>query len=211
MIKNIVFDLGNVLIYFDPKRFLKDKGFSSEEIAFIHQEIYCSHEWVDLDLGVITREEAKNRILLRNAERAELLDASFFVDELLTPIAENIALLARLKPKYSLYYLTNYHKEAFRYTHNRYSFFNHFTGGVVSADVNLIKPDPAIYTTLLERYALNRKETLYIDDLEKNAAAAASLGMEAIHLEKPEYLRTQLQKKGIEIKGNANLSIAEGK
>lgn len=193
MIKNIIFDLGNVLIDFHPLQYLQNAGLSPEDVEFVHREIFLSDEWVDLDRGTISREKALEVICSRNPQQKNLLLTHSDFMKVLTPIEYNASQLEGLKKKgYKLYYLTNYHDELFDICFRNYDFFRHFEGGVVSAKVKYIKPQPEIYETLLDKYRLNPGESLFIDDLEKNTRAAEKLGIRAIHLKKPEELKSHL-------------------
>lgn len=194
--KNIIFDLGNVLISWDPAGYLRGKGLSEDEQTFLVRELFGSPEWVELDRGTLTAAEAISRIAARNPAREKLIRDHSDFHPMLHPIGENTGLLEGLKKKgYRLFYLTNYHDELFDTTVAARDFFHHFEGGVVSARVKLIKPDRAIFETLLEKYGLDARETLFIDDSLKNVEAAAGLGMETIHLTEPSLLKKLLEEK----------------
>jgi len=194
MIKNIIFDLGNVLINFQPEKYLQSAGLSQNEVDFVLNEIYRSDEWVELDRGTITRDEALQKIYSRNPSRRELLKNHSDFMKVLTPIEFNTSRLNGLKEKgYRLYYLTNYHDELFEICFNNYDFFKYFDGGVVSAHINFVKPQPEIYLSLLEKYNLDPRNSLFIDDSEKNTIAAQKLGFQTIHLEDPEDLKDKLE------------------
>ncbi|MBI9097605.1 MAG: HAD-IA family hydrolase [Spirochaetaceae bacterium] len=154
-----------------------------------------SKEWVELDRGSISREAALQAIYSRNPGKETLLkDHSDFM-KVLTPIEQNTDLLKKLKKRgFNLYYLTNYHSDLFQKTFQKYDFFRFFNGGIVSAAVKLIKPDPAIFSLLMEKYALKADECLYIDDSKKNTEAARKLGIQSIHLKKPGGLKKDLSK-----------------
>ncbi|MBB6479233.1 HAD family hydrolase [Spirochaeta isovalerica] len=193
MIKNIIFDLGNVLIDFQPYSYLVSQGCSTAEADFLYEEIFRSAEWVELDRGTISAKQAIEAIKKRNPGQEILIDRFSDFMPILTQIEENTVLLDDLKSEgYRLFYLTNYHEELFSRTKEAYSFFDHFEGGVVSAHVKKIKPDPEIFTILLGKHNLIPEETLFIDDSLANAEAAEKLGMEVIHLEKPEMLKEEL-------------------
>jgi len=198
MIKNIIFDLGNVLVSFQPELYLKSKGLSSDDVNLVYKEIFLSKEWVELDRGTISRDEALKAICDRNESDKKLLMENTDFEKILEPIAENVRILGELKKKgYKLYYLTNYHEDLFEYSYDKLGFFHHFDGGVVSAHVKLIKPDPPIYKKLIEKYHLQPEETLFIDDSEKNTQAATELGIQAIHLPDYNVLEELLKKSNI--------------
>jgi len=114
------------------------------------------------------------------------------------PIHESVDILMDLKRKsYPLYALSNWNDEKFRVALKKFPFLNLFDGYVVSGFEKLAKPDPAIYKVLLERFDLNPRETLFIDDRPENVAAARNLGMEAVRFTSPYDLETDLVSYGI--------------
>jgi len=193
LIKNIIFDLGNVLIDFHPKKYLSNRGLADEELDFVYREIFLSDEWVELDRGTITRDQAFKRITARNPDKGNILiDYSDF-ENILVPIKSNIDIFSELSNRgYKTYYLTNYHAEAFEYAYNNFDFIKCFDGGLVSADVKLIKPDPRIYNTLQTNYKLVPEESLFIDDTLENVEAASKLGFQIVHLKNQKDLRELL-------------------
>ena len=184
-IKNIIFDLGNVLINFNPKEYTNNEK--------LLKEVFASPEWLMLDRGTLTYEEAKEIFKKRIPEETEkineLFDSKFF--ELLTPIKENTELLPQLKEKYDLYILSNFHKDAFEEIYEKYDFFKCFKGKVVSCYYHLLKPEKEIYEEILNKYSLKPEETVFIDDMKVNIDAAEKLGIKGIHL--PDY--TKLKEK----------------
>lgn len=193
MVKNIIFDLGNVLINFQPVKYLQSLGLTESEVDFIHKEIYLSEEWVELDRGTLTKKEALSRICERNENKRQLLENHSDFMKVLTPIESNTSLLQGLKEQgFRLYYLTNYHDELFTICFNSYDFFRNFEGGVVSAHIKFIKPQPQIFKALLEKFSLNPEESLFIDDSLNNTLAAEKLGIQTIHLEEPALLKMKL-------------------
>jgi len=196
MIKNVIFDLGNVLISFQPHRYLLSQGCTDEEADFLYREIFTSPEWVELDRGTITASQAVSTIKERNPEHRDLIEKHSDFFPVLNPIDENTSLLKKLKAEgFKLYFLTNYHDELFTRTREKHAFFDEFEGGVVSAHVKKIKPDPEIYRILMEKYSLNPVETLFIDDSKANTVTAEQLGMSVIHLENPNDLDRKLKEK----------------
>lgn len=194
MINNIIFDLGNVLLDFYPKEYLQGKGLGSEDLEFIYKEIFLSDEWIELDRGTITREEALKAITARNPDQVELLLSFTDFEEILTPVIPNVAVLKELKNRgYKIYYLTNFHSENFSHVLLNFDFFKSFDGGVVSADVKLIKPDHRIYITLKDKYNLIPEESLFIDDTKENVDAAMELGFNAFHLTEQAALKDLLE------------------
>ncbi len=132
MIKNIIFDLGNVLLDFNPRNYLKNK-IEEKYIENVYEAIFKSKEWPMLDRGTITEKEAEKNIITRNKEyENEIKEAFNNWYELLTPIQISVQILNSLKKKgYKLYYLSNFHCAAFDYVSDNYDFFKLFDGGVI--------------------------------------------------------------------------------
>lgn len=183
MIKNVIFDLGNVLLNFNPIEYLRKKVNDEEKVQEIFKEIFLSKEWAMLDKGLITEEEAMDRICSRSNGNDKLIRLA--MDnwyEMLTPIEDMIGTLKKLKNKgYKIYYLSNFHMLAFEDVTNKNEFFQLFDGGVVSFKEKLLKPEKDIYNKLIERYKIDPKESVFIDDTEANIAGAKELGFQTIH------------------------------
>jgi 2-haloacid dehalogenase len=112
-------------------------------------------------------------------------------------IPQNVALLRKLKEKYKLYGLTNWSAETFPIVFNRYPFFTLFDGIVISGEEKLIKPDKKIFELMLERYHLEAKNALFIDDNVKNIHAAKEMGFATIHVKENTDLKTELYAMGL--------------
>lgn len=193
MYKNIIFDLGNVLLSFNPKDYLKSK-ISEDRIDNVYKAIFQSEEWIMLDRGTITEKDAINRIIERNNTYRDDINLAFkdWYD-ILRPIEDAVEVLTKLKKNgYNIYYLSNFHELAFKEVTTKNNFFELFDGGVVSYAEKLIKPEEEIYKLILKRYNLNPKETIFIDDTKSNVDGASKLGIKAIFLDNPKKLRENL-------------------
>lgn len=179
---NFIFDIGNVLVDFKPEPFLRSLLNDPPLEEEINRIIYKSNEWIRLDRGDITHEEACGIFCAREPQYRELICRTMErIPEMLTPISETAELLPKIKAAgYSLYYLSNYHKELSRYILEKYPFFGLFDGGVFSCDIHALKPDPEIYRCLLDKYALDPRDCLFFDDVEENVSAAESLGIKGV-------------------------------
>ena len=179
MIRNIIFDLGNVLISFIPSEYLKKKNYPSNIRNTIINDIFHSEEWKKLDNGDITVPEAIDSIVLKSAlSREEIALVFNFRTDIMFPLDDNVRLLPELKKHgYRLYYLSNFPLDSFEEVKNDYFFFRYFDGGIISSEVKLSKPDIRIYRYVLEKYELKPGECLYIDDIEENVKASESAGM----------------------------------
>jgi FMN phosphatase YigB (HAD superfamily) len=198
MINTIIFDLGNVLLDFDPMGYLKKK-YSVEESLFLYGAIFDTNEWVGLDRGSLSDEEALNQIIERNPDKELLLrDEMSSFCTMFTPIDSTVEILKQLeKENYNLLFLSNIHLRIFEYAFNRYEFFKYFNGGICSSKVKMLKPDKDIYIALIEKYKIDPSMSLFIDDTIQNIETAKNLGFNTIHLEKPGTLKGTLREFGI--------------
>jgi epoxide hydrolase-like predicted phosphatase len=179
MIKNIVFDLGNVLISFKPSEYFDKKNYPANIKATILNDIFASREWQMLDEGVISTREVIEAIALTSSLKKEEIAHIFNLrTEVIFPLDSNVRLLPGLKKRgFRLYFLSNFPLDLFEGVKTGYYFFRYFDGGVISAEAKFTKPDPRIYEALLEKYSLIPEESLFIDDIEINVQAAESAGM----------------------------------
>lgn len=194
-IKNIIFDLGNVLISFNPEKYLEENVKENIRNDFLNK-IFKSKEWLDLDRGILTYNEAK-KIFKEKIPNASIeIDKYFDIDiyNMLGEIKENTALIQNLKSKYNLYILSNFHKNAFENLNKKYEFFKYFDGHVVSCYYNQLKPEVEIYENILNKFNLIPSETLFIDDTEVNIKMAKSLGINGLHLKDYTQLKENLIK-----------------
>ena len=132
--KNIIFDLGNVLILFDPSGYV-NKSVSPEKREKFLDVVFKSDEWKKLDLGTLSYENAK-KIFKEKLKDCDSEVDMLFGDNLyglLKPIMKNTELLKNLKKNYNLYILSNFHKESFETVSSKHEFFGYFDGGIVSA------------------------------------------------------------------------------
>lgn len=174
MIKSIVFDMGNVLVRFDPELFMDRYSLTGEDRKLIRNEVFRSVEWTMLDRGVIDEEIAEQRILPRLPER--LHDAARGLietwDDPIVPVEGMLELLQALKAKgYRLYLLSNAATRQPIYW-ARAEASKLMDGALISAEVKLLKPDPQIYRTFLRKFALRPEECVFIDDTPINVEGA---------------------------------------
>lgn len=184
MQKNIIFDLGHVLVNFHPNRFLEQR-IPLEKREKIRTLIFLGEEWQNLDRGTLTQEEALEKFIQKMPEEEKLLRSVFpqYLSDCLSENQENSKCLARLKQKgYALYILSNFHRDLYEKIRKEWRMFGAFDGEVVSCYYHLMKPEKEIYTTLLEKYALIPEECIFIDDRKENIEAAEKLGIKGIHL-----------------------------
>ena len=183
MKRNVLFDMGNVLVRFDPALFLRRLGLEGEDAQTLDREVFRSVEWVRLDRGDITDEEALVRFRSRLPERlhstAETLVTRW--DRPYTPIEGMPELVAELaRAGFGLYLLTNASLRHWSYW-PRFPIAEYFQDRIMlSADWRLLKPDPAFFEKALSMFGLDRRECLFIDDHAPNVESALRLGLPAV-------------------------------
>lgn len=194
MIKNIVFDLGDVLLEFKPERYLERKFSDPAKCRRLYEAIFQSDLWIELDRGTVTAGEAMAAICRRCPGLKRDIELVFSDwESILIPIEGTVSILEELKrAEFQLYALSNFHLSAFEKVYRRYHFFKLFDGLVISAKIKRVKPEPEIYQYLLEKYSLKAGETLFIDDRPANLAPAHDLGFKTIHFTGPLELRKAL-------------------
>jgi len=182
MIKNIIFDLGNVLLSFRPSEYFDKHNYPETVKGKILTDIFSSKEWLMLDNGDITVPEAIEAISKKSSlNKKEIAHIFNLRTDLMFPLDQNVRLLPELKKEgFRLYYLSNFPVDIFEEVRSGYFFFRYFDGGLISADARYSKPDPGIYKLIFEKYSLIPDECLFIDDNEENVKTGESLGMKGI-------------------------------
>jgi len=196
MIKNIIFDLGNVLISFIPSEYLKKKNYPENIRNTILNDIFRSNEWKMLDNGDITLGEAIEELTMKSTLKREEIALVFKMrTEIMFPLDNNVRLLPALKKRgFSLYYLSNFPLDIFEEIKNDYFFFRYFDGGIISAEVKLSKPDERIFSFLLNKYSLNPEESFFIDDNEENVRSAGKLKIKGLATFGSENISEMIEK-----------------
>jgi putative hydrolase of the HAD superfamily len=195
---NIVFDLGGVVVTYDRAGLLAELYADPRMHAAVHATIEEHFEWAELDRGTLPEAEA----VARAAERGGLpaVEIARFIGRMgvaWTPVHETVDLLYRLRARgHPLFCLSNMHPESTAFLERTFTFWEVFTGKVISCRVGFCKPEPGIYEHLLTRYALAPRETVFIDDLEPNLEAAAAFGIRTIRFEDPGQCAAALRDLG---------------
>lgn len=198
MIKNIIFDLGNVLIRFKPEEFV-NKNIKKEYREKFFNAVFKGQEWADLDRGVLEYSDAvkifSEKIPECSSEIKKLFDN--YILDVLEPIEKNIEIMKSLKGKYKLFVLSNFHYPAFDYIFKNWEFFKYFDGKIVSGHCKLLKPEKEIYELLCSTYSLNPIECVFIDDTKANIEAAEKFGIKGIHLTDINILEEKLKENNL--------------
>lgn len=185
MYKSIVFDLGGVMVDFDPKSYLVDLLCNAEMEEKVYELTFGSEEWKLMDAGLISRFEGNKRML----ERAQQEGCSFEVQGVLDDWIHILhvrhrmqELVRRMKNHgYCVYYLSNIPQDVLDLLRQR-GVLDRFDGGVASCEVHINKPDPRIYQALLDKYHLKAEECVFIDDRLENVQTASSMGFAGVQM-----------------------------
>jgi 2-haloacid dehalogenase len=193
----LIFDIGGVLIDWNP-RYLYRKLFPGDEAAMEHFLTHiCSTTWNLMQDAGRSFAEGVAELTARYPEHAALITAYHERWEEMVPdaIAETVEIFWALKAQQvPLYAITNFSSEKFALMRRRFEFCRAFEGIVVSGEVRLIKPDPAIYLRLLEKYGLNAEDCMFIDDSFINVRGAEAVGMQTLYFQSPQQLRGELKR-----------------
>lgn len=194
-LKTIIFDLGGVLIDYNP-RYLFQKIFATEEEITWFLNNVCTSEWND-------HQDAGRPFAVAIDERiAEFPDHEYAIrawfhrwpETILGPIHGTVDLLQSIRDQkqYRLYALTNWSAETFPWAKETFDFLHWFEGIVVSGEEKTLKPKAEFYQILFDRYQVDPQTSLFIDDNIKNVMAARALGIDTIHFKNPAQLREEL-------------------
>jgi putative hydrolase of the HAD superfamily len=193
MIKNVVFDIGKVLIGFDWDRYIAGL-FDEETASHVTAAMFGGSDWKELDRAVLSVDEIVERFHAAGRGYEEAIDEAFArVGECVARRDWVIPLVDSLRERgYRVYFLSNMSEHVMGSNPEAYDFVDHMDGGVFSCHVRLIKPDPAIFHALFDKYGLTPEECLFVDDQPDNIWASKKLGMKAIRYRDPEQLAADL-------------------
>ncbi|MGF7173408.1 HAD family hydrolase [Azospirillum doebereinerae] len=196
----VVFDIGQVLIEWDPRHLYRELFDGYEDMMEEFLDTVCTSAWnLEQDRGRPWA-EAVALLTAEHPDCAELIRAYDEQWERMVPgpIAGTPEILAELKARgVPVYAITNFSADKFELARKRFDFLNSFEGVIVSGTERLVKPDPAIYRLLLDRYGLDAKDCFFIDDSVANVESARSVGMTAHHFAGAEALRQDLEGFGL--------------
>jgi putative hydrolase of the HAD superfamily len=182
MIRNIVFDVGDVLVAFCWDDVARKLGFSEELVAKFRKNMIELPAWNEFDRGTVTEEQVLEAIRQAMPENeAELKLLWSHKREFTREYPTSAPIIRHLKNKgYRVYLLSNYPKELRDVHWPSFSFTGLVDGIVVSADVRMVKPDVEIFEKLCELYGLNAGECLFVDDRDYNVEGARRAGMHGL-------------------------------
>ncbi|MDK9772317.1 HAD family phosphatase [Vibrio sp. B181a] len=198
-IKNVVFDVGNVLVRWSPIEIVRLTFGNDVDAEALAKDLFTSAIWLDLNKGLITETQAKQRYQLeKQLSESEAERFFYYVKHTQLLIYGSVDLLKRIKSAgYRVFALTDNVVEIVEYLKATYDFWPLFEGTTVSAELGLLKPQPEIYQSLLETHQLLAKETVFLDDMPYNVEGAREVGIEAIQFKHAEQCEYELKAMGL--------------
>lgn len=194
-IDTVVFDIGNVLTNFAWKEFMENKGFDREMTERIGRATVNSSDWKEIDRGIISNEELLDRFVQNDPGiENEIRHAFSDYKDIVTKRDYAIPWIKSLKAEgFKVLVLSNFSRQAIEGCKDAMGFLDYVDGGILSYRDKVIKPDPAIYRLLEERYSLTPEKTVFIDDTPENIEAARDLGWHGIVFSSKEQAEEELR------------------
>jgi 2-haloacid dehalogenase len=201
-INTIVFDLGGVLIDWNPDYVYRTIFDKEEDMRWFYKNV-CTPDWNEEQDAGRSLADATELLVYQFPDHEKNIRAYYdrWTEMLGGPIHETVDILRALKSgsKYKLYALTNWSAETFPVALERYDFLHLFDGRIVSGEEKTRKPFTEIYQLLINKFSIEPSKAVYIDDNNRNLAPAAELGLQTIHFRTPQQLRQDLLNLGITI------------
>jgi 2-haloacid dehalogenase len=202
-IDTIIFDIGKVLIDWNPMIFYIDAFNGDTQKAKWFLENVCNHDFnLALDAGKDWQQSIEEKVSeYPEYEKHIRMYLEHWEAMILGPINGTVEIFRKMKDskKYRIYAITNWSDFTFTQTYEKYDFLKWFEGITVSGRIKIVKPDPAIYHYTLKKYSIEAGNSVFIDDNKANVDAAIELGINGILYTSPEELAASLKSYGIEI------------
>jgi 2-haloacid dehalogenase len=199
-INTIVFDLGGVLVDWNPDYVYRNIFKTEEEMRWFYQNI-CTPDWNEEQDGGRSLEEATEYLVKKFPEHETNIRIYYdrWEEMLGGPIHDTVEILSLLKSNTNirLYALTNWSAETFPVALSRYDFLHWFDGRIVSGEEKTRKPFTEIYQLLIDRFKINPSQAIYTDDNARNLVPAKELGFHTIHFQSPQQFKSELEKVGV--------------
>jgi 2-haloacid dehalogenase len=200
VVSAVIFDLGGVLIDWNPK-YLYRKIFQTEQEVEWFLNNICTSEWNDEQDAGRSFEDATRELITKHPEWEEPITAWYgrWQETINGPITQTVEILKALRDSgnFKLYALTNWSAQTFPWAYENFEFLQWFEGIVVSGRENTRKPFADFYRILFQRYGVTPEQTLFIDDNIKNIEGARNVGLQVIHFQDPAQLRKELEAMGV--------------
>ncbi len=195
MIKNIVFDVGNVLMAYDANAYMKRLGFDEDTRDAVNQAMFQNPLWDETDRGVLSDRQLEEGFVKNAPAQYESAVRLAYqrASETISLLPYSAAWVKEMKARgYRLYILSNYSRKIYRETESLMEFLPYMDGALFSYQCHLIKPQPQIYRHLCDTFGLVPGETVFLDDREENVQGAVREGIHAIRFTGYEQTRRRL-------------------
>lgn len=185
---NVIFDLGNVVLDWNPEKIVSSVNVSHDQQQAIKRELFEHQDWLDLDCGLTTEAVIVPKVSARTGLPETVIEQALATTKAsLTPIARSVQLLEEVHAAgLPLYCLSNMSVETYSYLEANMDFFHRFDGIVISGVEKCMKPDSAIFELLLERHGLKASESFFVDDSAPNIEMSKALGLHAHHFQRTD-------------------------
>ena len=195
MIRNVIFDIGNVLVSFHPVEYFYPVF--KEKTETLCTYVFGSKEWALYDQGILTKEEVEKNLLdTYPKDKDAILYILAHWKEFMKPIMPMKKLIEELKEKgYKIFLLSNISEDSYLYLKKEYPYFFDVNGGMYSYRIKRNKPDKKIYEELLSVYGINASESLFLDDRKENVDAAKALGFHGMIMEDVDVTCDRIRKR----------------
>lgn len=197
MVRTVIFDIGMVLVYFRWKELYADLGFEGEKFEKIANATVHNPWWNEFDKGLMSAEEVVEKYALSAPEyKEEIAKIYEYSDKFIEMYDYTPSWIHQLKERgYKVYVLSNWSKPAYEANKDTHmSFLKEMDGGILSFKEGIIKPDKKIYQLLCDRYQINPKEAVFLDDNAVNIASAKEFGLNTILFKDYQQAREELEK-----------------
>ncbi|MDF2587510.1 MAG: HAD-superfamily hydrolase subfamily variant 3 [Anaerocolumna sp.] len=201
MIKTIILDIGQVLANFRWKEYLYECGYDEDTVMKISNATVLSKYWQEEDRGLLSQQEVMNLCCALDPS-VEKEIKSFFenITETVREYDYSVDFIKQLKNNgYKVYLLSNYGEKNFKFALDHFKFIPLADGKVISYEVKHIKPEPEIYQALIQKYNINPKEAVFLDDSEINLEGARPFGFTTIQVKNFNQVLEDLRKLGVRI------------
>jgi 2-haloacid dehalogenase len=199
-INTIVFDLGGVLIDWNPRFVYRTIFKTEEEIDWFFENI-CTHNWNEQQDAGYPIAKATEELVVLHPDWEKEIRAYYgrWIEMLGGPIQDTVDLFRQIKqkPEIKTYTLTNWSAETFPLALDRFDFLHWFDGRLVSGEEKTRKPFPDFYQKLIDKFSINPAQAVFIDDNLRNVKAAEEHGMNSIHFKNADDLREKLIEFGV--------------
>lgn len=182
-VDTLIFDLGNVLVRYDWRTFLKEQGYDKEAIRAIGDAVFLSKDWVDADRGIKSEEEILQAFIENDTEyEKEIRDVFEHMGGVIKTYAYTRSWLMHLKKcGFKIYYLSNFSEPLYKKCEKEMDFLDLMDGGYMSWQLKMLKPEPEFYQKLLADFKINPERAVFLDDMLDNVAEARAQGIHAVH------------------------------